>query len=82
MAKDALRMIGGSVDAASGGADEELNLRELWRALMRRKWVLALTVLLVTGGTYFYLAQLTPRYTAEALVRIPNAGLNRVATCG
>ena len=63
-------MIGGSVDATPGGADEELNLRELWRALMRRKWVLALTVLLVTGGTYFYVSQLTPRYMAETLVRI------------
>ncbi|HET6520453.1 MAG TPA: polysaccharide biosynthesis tyrosine autokinase [Geminicoccaceae bacterium] len=70
MAKDALRIAGGRVDTASGGADEELNLRELWRALTRRKWVLALTVLLITGGTYLYVSQLTPRYMAEALVRI------------
>ncbi len=63
-------MVGGESEATAGGADEELSLRELWRALMRRKWVLVATVLLITGAAMVHVSQITPRYAAEALVRI------------
>ncbi len=71
MANEALRLIGGP-EVSQGGSSEELNLRELWRAMTRRRLVLAATVLLVTGGTFAYVHQLTPTYTAEALIHVQN----------
>jgi len=71
MANQALRLIGGGgSEAGTGGASEELNLRELWRALMRRKWVLLATIAVITGGAVVFVNQQTPRYTAETLVHI------------
>src|SRR5688500_2286531 len=54
------------------GATEELNLRELWRALMRRKLLLVATIVVITGGAFAYISQQTPMYTAEALIHVQN----------
>ena len=40
--------------------------------MTRRRIVLAATVLLITGGTFAYVHQLTPTYTAEALIDVHN----------
>lgn len=70
MANEALRLIGGTSEI--GGSSDELNLRELWRALVRRKFVLLATIILLTGGAFAFVSQQTPMYTAEALVHIQN----------
>jgi capsular exopolysaccharide synthesis family protein len=72
MANEALRLIGGGSEASPGAASEELNLRDLWRALMRRRFLLAATVVLITGGAFGYISQQPPLYTATALIHIQN----------
>ena len=72
MANEALRLIGGGSEAGAVGGGEELNLRELWRAVTRRKLILLSTILLITGGAFAYVQQQTPLYTAEALIHIQN----------
>ena len=72
MANEALRLIGGGAEAAPASTSEELNLRELWRALMRRKLVLLATILAITGGAFAIVSQQTPMYTAEALIHVQN----------
>ena len=69
MANEAIRLIGGGGEA-SQPAGEELNLREIWRALMRRRFVLLGVVLLVTGITYALVSRQTPLYTAETLIHV------------
>ena len=54
MANEALRLIGGGSEAGPARRSEELNLRELWRALMRRKLLLLATILVITGGAFAY----------------------------
>jgi polysaccharide biosynthesis transport protein len=71
MANNALRLFGGGGDEVSAGtAGEELNLRELWRALMRRKWIVLATIVAVTGAAVLWVSQQTPLYTSEALIHI------------
>ena len=48
MANEALRLIGGGADAATGATGEEVNLREVWRGLKRRKLALLAPVVLIT----------------------------------
>ena len=72
MANEALRLIGGGSEASPGAAPEELNLRELWRALMRRRFLLLATIVLVTGGAFAYASQQTPLYTATSLIHLQN----------
>ncbi len=76
MANEALRLIGASSEANVGGtsasASEELNLRELWRALRRRKFLLLATIVVLTGGAFAYARHETPLYTATALIHIQN----------
>jgi polysaccharide biosynthesis transport protein len=72
MANEALRLIGGGAEVAPTSTSEELNLRELWRALMRRKFVLLATILVITGGAFAFVSQQTPMYTAEALIHVQN----------
>jgi succinoglycan biosynthesis transport protein ExoP len=78
MANEALRLIGGGSEASGSGTSEELNLRELWRALMRRKLLLLATVVVITGGAFAYVSQQTPLYTAEALIHIQNRDAPKV----
>lgn len=72
MANEALRLIGGGPDATSGGTSEELNLREVWRALTRRKLVLIASIAVITGAVFAYVKQQPPMFTAEALMHIQN----------
>lgn len=69
MANEAIRFMGGSAEAAPDAGDQ-LNLRELWRAILRRKWLLALTVVLVTGGAFVFAKQQVKMYAAETLIHI------------
>jgi polysaccharide biosynthesis transport protein len=70
MANEALRLIGHSPEGSAAPAGDELNLRELWRAVMRRKFVLLATVVVVTGATFAFISQQPPLYTAETLVQV------------
>jgi polysaccharide biosynthesis transport protein len=74
MANEALRLIGASPEASLGGtsAGEELNLRELWRALKRRRLVLLATIVVIVGGAFGYVSRQTPLYSGEALIHIQN----------
>jgi succinoglycan biosynthesis transport protein ExoP len=70
MANEALRLIGSSAGRSAERRSDELNLRELWRAILRRKFVLLATIVIITGATYAYISQQTPLYTGQALIQI------------
>ena len=70
MANEALRLIGGTTETRPEAASDEVNLRELWRALMRRKFALLAPVALITLGMFFLAKQQPPMYTAEALLHV------------
>ncbi len=72
MANEALRLIGSGSEASLSSSSEELNLRELWRALMRRRLLLLATIIVITAAAYAYISQQTPMYTAEALIHVKN----------
>ncbi len=72
MANEALRLIGGSPEASLGSTSEDLNLRELWRAMRRRRFVLLATILVITCGAFVIVRQQTKLYTAEALIHVQN----------
>ena len=72
MANEALPRLGGEV----GTGGDELNLREMWRALMRRKWVFIATVLFMTGCVYIYCKQQTPLYASTALIQVQGQDTN------
>ncbi|MGF1562387.1 MAG: GumC family protein [Geminicoccaceae bacterium] len=69
MAKEMLRL-SGDEDARSDVNDDEIDLRAIVRALWRRKFLLAFIVLLGTGAAAYYVSQVTPLYTAQALLRL------------
>lgn len=54
----------------AAGDDDLIDIRALWRVLRRRMWVIAGTVALICGITLLVVFQLTPLYTASALVLI------------
>ena len=70
MANEALRLIGSTTEASSDAASEELNPREVWRALKRRKLALLTPVAMITLGVFFWAKQQTPLYTGEALLHV------------
>ena len=70
MANEALRLIGSATAAPTDAASDELNLREVWRALMRRKLALLTPVALITFGVFFWAKQQPPLYTGEALLHV------------
>jgi capsular exopolysaccharide synthesis family protein len=72
MANEALRLVGGSSEVGSASSGEELNLRELWRAISRRKLILLATIAVITGAAFAYVQQQTPLFTAEALIHVQN----------
>lgn len=72
MANEALRLIGGGVERSADAAEEELNLREVWRALMRRKLVVLAPIVLLTLGAFLWAKQQTPMYAGETLLHIEN----------
>jgi polysaccharide biosynthesis transport protein len=70
MANEALRLIGSGAGRGAEQGGDELNLRELWRAILRRKFVLLATIIAITGATYAYVSQQTPLYTGQTLIQI------------
>lgn len=70
MANEALRLIGTSADAGADPATDELNLREVWRALMRRKLALLTPVVLIPLAVFLWAKQQPPLYEAEALLHV------------
>ncbi|MGH1478161.1 MAG: GumC family protein [Geminicoccales bacterium] len=75
MANETIPLVGGNPDAGH----DELNLREMWRALMRRKWIFVATVLFITGVVYIYSKQQTPLYTSRALIQVQSQDTNILA---
>lgn len=69
MAKDNGRLIGQGEPVSADGNDE-VDPREILRAVWRRKLILIATILVVTGAVYAYVSSLTPQYRGEALVRV------------
>ncbi|MDB5395610.1 MAG: exoP [Rhodospirillales bacterium] len=51
-------------------AEEEPGIRHLWRILVRRRWLIILTILALTGSAAGVISTLTPRYTAAALLMV------------
>jgi succinoglycan biosynthesis transport protein ExoP len=82
MANEALRLIGGGADAATGAAGAELNLREVWRGLKRRKLALLAPVVLITLGVFLWAKQQPPMYTALGLLHVQNRDAPVVAIEG
>jgi polysaccharide biosynthesis transport protein len=72
MANEALRLIGGGADAPVGAAGDELNLREVWRGLKRRRLALLAPVVLVTLGVFLWAKHQPPMYTGETLLHVQN----------
>ncbi|MEM9440907.1 MAG: polysaccharide biosynthesis tyrosine autokinase [Pseudomonadota bacterium] len=73
MANETIPMLG-AAEGGSGG--DELDLREVWRALLRRKLIFFATVLLITGCVYTYSKQQTPLFTSKALIQIQGPDTN------
>jgi exopolysaccharide transport family protein len=82
MANEALRLIGSGADAPTGATGDELNLREVWRGLKRRKLALLVPVVLITLGAFLWAKQQTPMYTAQALLSVKNRDAPVVAIEG
>src|SRR5690606_18672904 len=70
MANEALRLIGTSADAGADPATDELNVRGVWRALMRRKLALLTPVVLIPLAVFLWAKQQPPLYQAEALLHV------------
>jgi capsular exopolysaccharide synthesis family protein len=82
MANEALRLIGGGADASTDAAGAELNLREVWRGLKRRKLALLAPVVLITLGVFLWAKHQPPMYTALALLHVQNRDAPVVAIEG
>jgi len=54
----------------SENMEEEPGIRNFWRILVRRRWLIGLTILALTGSALGVVSALTPRYTAEALLMV------------
>lgn len=82
MANEALRLIGSSAGRSAEQRGDELDLRELWRAILRRKFVLLATIIAITGTTYAFISQQTPMYTAQALIQITTRDAQIIQVAG
>lgn len=72
MANEALRLIGPTTEAPPDPASDELNLRELWRAFMRRKFALLTPAILIPLAVFLWAKHETPLFEAEALLHVQN----------
>lgn len=54
----------------SGAVQEGMDLAEIGRILLRRKWLIIATIILLTGSGVVVTSSLIPRYTAEALLMV------------
>lgn len=59
----------GAVSASADG-EREIGLDDLWRILRRRAWIIAGTVVLVTGLAALYAITRPQRWEASALIRV------------
>ena len=50
--------------------EDVIDLREYWNVLVRRKWTVMLSVLLLTIGTAIATAMITPAYKATTVIQI------------
>jgi capsular exopolysaccharide synthesis family protein len=50
--------------------EEEQGIRQIWRIVLRRRWLIILTILALTGSALGVISILTPRYTAETLLMV------------
>jgi polysaccharide biosynthesis transport protein len=82
MANETLRLIGSGVDASQDAASEDLNLRAVWRAVIRRKLAFIAPIVLITLGVFLWAKQQPPMYTAEALLHVQNRDAQVVAIDG
>jgi succinoglycan biosynthesis transport protein ExoP len=82
MANEALRLIGSSAGRGAEQRSDDLNLRELWRAIVRRKFVLLSTILVITGATYAFISQQTPLYTGQTLIQIQTRDAQVIQVAG
>lgn len=46
------------------------DLREIGRTLLRRRWLIAATILFLVGSSFAVVSSLTPRYTAQATLMV------------
>jgi succinoglycan biosynthesis transport protein ExoP len=46
------------------------DLTEVWRTLLRRRWLIIATIIVLTGSGLAVTSSLTPRFTAEALLMV------------
>ena len=60
-------------------AEFEFNIRDIYRILRRRKWILIASPILVGALTYFIAPQPAPTYQAESLVKISRVASNMQA---
>jgi len=49
---------------------ERADLGEVWRTLLRRRWLIVATIIVLTGSGLAVTSALTPRFTAEALLMV------------
>jgi Mrp family chromosome partitioning ATPase len=82
MANEAFRLIDSSAGRGAEQRSDELNLRELWRAVVRRKFVLLATILVLTGATYAYISQQTPLFMAQTLIQVQTRDAQVIQVAG
>jgi polysaccharide biosynthesis transport protein len=70
MAQQTWRVMGGGLATGAAAAAAPLSLREVWRALTRRRLLFLAPVVLITLGAFVWAKQQPPMYTAEALVHV------------
>lgn len=57
-----------SIDRSRTELDDEIDLLDLWRALMNRKWLIIFITLLFLAGSVLYALSLPDMYKSEALL--------------
>lgn len=61
---------GASMSTAMALVPAAHDLRDIWRVLVRRRWLILATILLLTGSAAALVTVLSPRYSAEALLMV------------
>jgi succinoglycan biosynthesis transport protein ExoP len=55
---------------ATPAQSDKTDLAEVWRTLLRRRWLIIATIIVLTGSGLAVTSSLTPRFTAEALLMV------------
>jgi succinoglycan biosynthesis transport protein ExoP len=56
--------------SATPAQSDKADLAEVWRTLLRRRWLIIATIIVLTGSGLAVTSSLTPRFTAEALLMV------------